>query len=159
LKTVSAAPSESGIIENGEHVLALRVYYEDTDAGGIVYHANYLKYAERARTEMLRLIGISQREWLAREGLAFAVRDLAIDYLRPARLDDGLAIRSRLLESRGATLTLEQRIGRVLRDAGIEEELARLRVRVACIRTDGRAARLPLAIREAFAVFGPKGEF
>jgi acyl-CoA thioester hydrolase len=149
-------------VQHGEHVLRLRVYYEDTDAGGIVYHSNYLKFAERARTEMLRLIGISQRELLQRDGIAFAVRDLSIDYLRPARLDDEVIVRSRLLESRGASLTLEQRIRRESdfgAAKGTDEDLARIRVRVACIRRDGRPGRMPSGVKAAFAAMGTEGKF
>jgi acyl-CoA thioester hydrolase len=71
----------------------VRVYYEDTDAGGIVYYANYLKYFERARTEWLRALGIHQQELLEREGAAFVVRSVAVEYIAAARLDDELAVR------------------------------------------------------------------
>ena len=70
------------------HIFNLRVYYEDTDAGGIVYYANYLKFAERARTEVLRDLGVAQRELLEVEGIGFAVRRCAVDYFAPAKLDD-----------------------------------------------------------------------
>lgn len=133
----------SGHIEAGEHVLPLRVYYEDTDAGGIVYHSNYLKFAERARTELLRLVGISQAELARRHGLAFAVRDCAIDYRAPARLDDLLEVRSRLTALSAATLRAEQCISR---DG---EDLVRLGVRVACVKLDGRPARLPSPLRDS----------
>ena len=88
--------TQASRIEGGEHVLSIRVYYEDTDAAGIVYYANYLKYAERARTEMLRLMGVEQSELAQSHGLAFAVRNCAIDYQRPAKLDDLLEVRSHL---------------------------------------------------------------
>ena len=105
--TAEASP-DSGYVKRGEHYFRLRVYYEDTDAGGIVYHSRYLNFAERARTEMLRIAGIGQREVLARDGLAFAVRDLSIDYLRAARLDDQLLVRSRVVEQ-GAAPTADPR--------------------------------------------------
>ena len=73
-----------GRMEGDEHVLSVRVYYEDTDAAGIVYHSNYLKFAERGRTELLRLAGISQAELVKTHGMAFAVRDCALDYRAPA---------------------------------------------------------------------------
>ncbi|MDX1710537.1 MAG: tol-pal system-associated acyl-CoA thioesterase [Rhodovibrionaceae bacterium] len=155
----AAASPDSGRIENGEHHFRLRVYYEDTDAGGIVYHSNYLKYAERARTEMLRLTGIGQRDLLARDGLAFAVRSLSIDFLRPARLDDELAVRSRLTERGAASMTILQRIVRADGQSGDEEDLTLLTVRVACVRTDGRPTRIPAEVREGFAVFAPEAEF
>ena len=88
----------SGHFDGVEHVLPLRVYYEDTDAAGIVYYANYLKFAERARTEMLRLLGIHQRAMSEDYGLAFAVRDCSVDYRHPARLDDLPEVRSRLVK-------------------------------------------------------------
>ena len=93
-----------------EHVFPVRVYYEDTDAGGIVYHANYLKFAERARTEMLRLLGHDQFDLLAQEEIGFTVRRCEVDYLAPARLDDALEVRTRLIDVRGASLKLAQTV-------------------------------------------------
>lgn len=133
----------SGRIEGEIHVLPLRVYYEDTDAGGVVYHSNYLKFAERARSEMLRLVGIEQTALRERSGLVFAVSTLTIAFKRPARFDDLLEVRSRLSALAGASVTAEQRI---LRAA---EELARLVVRVALVTADGRPARLPPNLRQA----------
>lgn len=133
----------SGRIEGETHVLPLRVYYEDTDAGGVVYHSNYLKYAERARSEMLRLVGIKQAELRERSGLVFAVFALSIAFKRPARFDDLLEVRSRLSALAGASITAEQRI---LRAA---EELAQLVVKVALVTVDGRPARLPQDLRQA----------
>lgn len=132
-----------GRIDGHMHVLPVRVYYEDTDAGGIVYYANYLKFAERARTEMLRLLGINQSEMAQRYGMAFAVRDCAIDYRRPARLDDLIEVRSRLIALAAATISAVQSIWRDT------EELARLELRVACLRRDGRPARIPAPVRQA----------
>ena len=76
----------SGTVDQGTHTFPIRVYYEDTDAAGIVYYANYLKFAERARTELLRYAGINQTEMADRYGMAFAVRDCAVDYRRPAQI-------------------------------------------------------------------------
>lgn len=137
----------SGRIENGRHCFPLRVYYEDTDSGGIVYYANYLKFAERARTEMLRLVGINQTEMAQRHDAVFAVRDCAIDYRRPARLDDVLEVRSRLVEIGAATLSAEQAIHR---DG---DEIARLDVRIACLRRDGRPIRIPAPVRSALSPY------
>ena len=92
----------SGRFEKGEHVLPVRVYYEDTDAAGIVYYANYLKYAERARTELLRLAGIRQSDVSREHCMAFAVCDCQVDYQSPARLDDLVEVRSRLVVLRAA---------------------------------------------------------
>jgi len=137
----------SGRVESGTHRLPIRVYYEDTDAAGIVYYANYLKFAERARTEMLRLAGINQSEMTTRYGMAFAVRNCTIDFRAPARLDDLIEVRSRFTELAGATLSGVQAIWR---DA---EELVRLDVRVACLRENGRPTRIPAPLRQALQPF------
>jgi acyl-CoA thioester hydrolase len=129
------------------HRWPLRVYYEDTDAAGIVYYANYLKFVERARTELLREHGIDYQRLLAGEGLVFAVRDCAIDYLRPARLDDTLEVQTRVVEISAAAIRIEQT---VLRSA---ELLVRVALRIVCLRQDGRPARLPAAVREAVSAY------
>ena len=135
--------SLSGHIEGGEHVLPVRVYYEDTDAAGIAYYANYLKFAERARTEMLRLAGIQQSEVRRQYGVAFAVRDCKVDYCQPARLDDLVEVRSRLTGLRGASAEMAQEISR---DGAV---LVRLDLRLACIGPDARPARFPATLRAA----------
>ncbi len=132
-------------IRNGEHIFALRVYYEDTDAGGIVYYANYLRFAERARTEMIRDLGIRNPELHARHGAAFAVRRCNADYRRPARLDDLLAVHTRLTAVGGASVDAVQVVRRD------DEELVRLDVRLAYMTADGRATRLPKDVRGALA--------
>ena len=137
----------SGRIEGHRHIFPIRVYYEDTDAAGVVYHAGYLRFAERARTEMLRLAGITISKMRDDHGLVFAVRDCAVDYLAPARLDDLVEVCSRLVRLAGASLKAEQIIGR---DGS---ELARLGVRVACVDSGGRPARIPAALREALKPF------
>ena len=143
----------SGRIEAGEHLFPVRIYYEDTDAAGLVYHANYLKYAKRARTEMLRLVGINQSEFAARHGITFSLRECTLDYRRPARLDDLVEVRSRLIDLRAATVHAEQVI------ACHNSELARIRARVACVRSDGRPARVPSSLRDALApYFQRKGQ-
>lgn len=126
-----------------EHKLQIRVYYEDTDAGGIVYYANYLKFAERARTEMLRAGGLDQSRIFADQGLMFAVRRCSVDYLRPARLDDLLTVSTGLLAARGARIDLEQRV----HNTGDENhDLAILTVQLACLDRRGRAVRWPAEI-------------
>ena len=107
----------------------LRVYWEDTDAGGVVYHASYLRFLERARTEWLRAQGIEQQRLRAEHGLLFVVRDLQIEFLLPARLDDGLDVTVETAERRSASMLFGQRI--VRRASG--ELLAVARVRAACI--------------------------
>lgn len=127
------------------HRHAVRVYFEDTDAGGVVYHAAYLRFAERARTEMMRDLGKSHADMIADTGALFAVRRCTMDFLKPARLDDLLEIETSIVEVGGATMDLRQR---VLRDS---EELVRLDVRLACMNQAGRATRIPAVIRDALA--------
>jgi acyl-CoA thioester hydrolase len=137
----TAAPSESPL--PGDHLHAVRVYYEDTDCSGVVYHASYLRFAERARTEMLRDLGVAHSEMIARTGLAFAVRRLEVDYLAPARLDDRLEVLTRIRHVGGASLGALQ----VVRGANAGADLARITLRLACINQNGRPARLPSAVR------------
>ena len=133
----------SGEMVDGEHCYPLRVFYEDTDAGGIVYHARYLNFAERARTEMLRLAGIQQSELRARLGVVFALRRCAVDFRRPAVLDDQIEVRSRFTAMKGASLSAVQTIWRG------NEELTRIDVDVASVRGDGRPTRIPAAVLAA----------
>lgn len=134
-------PAMSGRMEGKIHQFPVRVYYADTDAGGIVYHATYLDFAERARTEMMRLFGLDHTQLRADHGLFFAVRSCEIDYRRPARLDDLLEIRSQLTHLGGASLHISQSIWRG------EETLVHLVIRLVCMHFDGRAMRMPAAIR------------
>jgi acyl-CoA thioester hydrolase len=136
-----------GEIRGGRHHMSVRVYYEDTDFSGIVYHANYLRFMERGRTNYLRLIGANHRELFdATEkeapGFAFVVRHMTLDYLRPARMDDILDIVTAPHEVRGASITLHQKVMRG------EELLVEARVQVAFI-SRGRAQRIPLPLRQA----------
>ena len=139
-------PDIAGRIENGVHRLAVRVYYEDTDFSGAVYHANYLKFCERARSDFLRLAGIHHHElhWHESEGrMGFVVRRMECDFLRPARIDDLLEVDSRFQHMAGARLELAQN---VLRGA---EELFRACVTVALVDAGGRPRRLPPAMATA----------
>lgn len=129
------------------HCWPIRVYYEDTDAGGIVYYANYLKFAERARTEMMRELGTSHSEMIETEELSFAVSRCEVDYLKSARLDDLLEVRTRIVEVGGATLDALQVIRRN------QDDVARLKVRLACVNRDGRARRIPASVRAALTRF------
>lgn len=128
----------------GAHVFPVRVYYEDTDAGGVVYHANYLRFAERARTEMLREAGIVHSALMASDGLGFIVRRCAVDFLKPARLDDALEVHTRVLGATGARLEAEQTIRRGA------EDMARLVLEIACVDREGRPQRLPNRLLTAF---------
>ena len=123
------------------HIFPVRVYYEDTDAGGVVYHSNYLRFAERARTELLRDHGIDHTRLLSESGLIFAVRRCEAEYVKPARLDDALEIRTRCIEATGASFWLEQLVQR----AG--ETLVEMKLRLVCLTKDGRPARLPETLR------------
>ena len=139
--------SLDGNIRDGRHLMRVRVYYEDTDFTGIVYHANYLRFMERGRTNYLRLIGANHRELFeATEkeapGFAFVVRHMTLDFLRPARMDDLLDIVTAPQEVRGASITLHQK---VLRG---DELLVEARVQVAFI-SQGRAQRIPAPLRQA----------
>lgn len=125
-----------------EYALNVRVYYEDTDAGGVVFYANYLRFFERARTEMLRAGGIDQHALLAGARVAFVVRSVTVDYLASARLDDAITITAALERIGGASATFVQR---VLRD---NEVLATASVKVVCVNLDEmRPLPIPPAIR------------
>ena len=134
---MSDEPS-AGWLEGPEHVLPVRVYYEDTDFTGLVYHGNYARFFERGRTDFLRLAGIRHAALLERpDPLAFTVTRLAIDFRRAARIDDGLQVRTRYQAIRGPRLFIRQRI---LRGA---ELIAVAEVEAACIDLSGRARRPP----------------
>jgi acyl-CoA thioester hydrolase len=124
------------------HRIQVRVYYEDTDFSGAVYHAAYLHFFERGRTEFLRAEGIHHSE-LASEGIAFAVRSMEIEFPRAAHIDDLLVVDTAVVEVSGARLTLDQSIERG------DELVARAKVVVVAIK-DGKATRLPKAVVAAF---------
>jgi acyl-CoA thioester hydrolase len=129
--------------ESGVHRFPIRVYYEDTDAGNIVYHANYLRFMERARTEMLRLLGWEHTGLLHDEGVSFAVRRVEIDFVAPARLDDTLEVETRIIDIGGASFVVDQTIRR---DG---KELARAELKLATLNRAGRPARLSAEVRAA----------
>jgi len=143
-----------GRFDGREHRLALRVYFEDTDLSGVVYHANYLRWMERARSDMLRLAGIDQRAAHdAGEG-AYAVTEIAIRYRAPARLDDAVVVASRLMTVRPASCRIHQRVirgGLILADA---------EVTAAFVAPDGRPRRQPRAWIDAFQplIWAPETE-
>lgn len=126
------------------HSFPVTVYYEDTDLGGIVYHANYLKYVERARSDWVRHLGIDQNA-LRAEGLVFAVHRIEADFLAPARLDDQLTVTTRIKAATPARLTLDQLVFRA--ENGGEAGLFRARVTLVAITLDGKPRRLPLQLR------------
>lgn len=126
------------------HRAEYRVYYEDTDMAGLVYHANHLKFMERGRSDMVRARGIDQARMLA-AGRMFAVARVEIDYLSPARFGELLEVETRVLRAGAARLELAQ----ALRVAG--RDVARAAVRLVCLDTDGRARRIPAEVRAALA--------
>lgn len=138
----------TGRFENGAFIFPIRVYFEDTDAGGIVYNANYLKFAERARTEFLRHVWVNgQQNMLETEHCAFVVRRLEIDFISPAKLDDFLLASCQVVEERGASLIVYQEIKRD------DVVLAKLHVRVAYFNLDnGKPVRIPDEVKKAMMV-------
>jgi acyl-CoA thioester hydrolase len=135
----------SGEIVDGKHMLVLRVYYEDTDAAGIVYYAHWLRFLERGRTELLRLLGQEHAVLREERGVNWVVRRCAIEYLKPARLDDMVEIVTTCGELRGASLDMSQEArcdGQVL----VRAELV-----IACMGPAGRPVRLPPQLRTALA--------
>lgn len=127
-----------------EHRFALTVYFEDTDTAGIVYHANYLRFFERARSDMLRAAGIDQRAFLDQDGGAYAVTEMDIKWRRSARLDDDLVVVSRVTGVRAASCAIHQRVMRG------EEVLAEATVTAALLSPQGRPIRQPAAWVETF---------
>ena len=141
-----------GRFDGKRHRFPVRVYFEDTDLSGIVYHANYLRYMERARSDMLRLAGIDQRAVHEAGGGAYAVSALAIRYRRPARLDDALVVVTRLTQIRAASVDIHQRVmcgTEILTDADVTAAL---------VAISGRPTRQPLAWIEAFRRLVDQGE-
>ena len=138
-----------GVIQDGRHTMQVRVYYEDTDFSGIVYHANYLRFMERGRTNFLRLLGAHQQSLFGEieseaPGFAFVVRSMRLDFLKPARMDDVLTVTTRPAEIKGASITLHQEVCR----AG--DLLLEADVRVAFV-SEGRARPIPKPLRMAMA--------
>lgn len=126
----------------------IRVYWEDTDAGGVVYHASYLRFLERARTEWLRARGIDQVRVREEHGIVFVVRDLAIEFLRPARLDDEVEACVTPVRQRAASLEFAQALERI----GDGAALVRAKVRAACVQADGfRPAPIPRVLAQQLA--------
>jgi acyl-CoA thioester hydrolase len=139
-----SAPT-SGRLVDGVHVLPLRIYYEDTDAAGIVYYANWLRFLERGRTELLRLLGQQHSALRDERGVSWVVRRCTIDYLKPARLDETIEVVTSCGELRGASLDMIQQARRGA------EILLRAELVVACMGQGGRPVRLPPHLRTALA--------
>ncbi|HWF76834.1 MAG TPA: tol-pal system-associated acyl-CoA thioesterase [Caulobacteraceae bacterium] len=138
----------SGAFDGREHVLPVRVYYEDTDFTGVVYHASYLRFFERGRTEFLRAIGVEHAALLQLpEPCAFALTRIAVDFRKAARVDDALEVRTKYHSVRGVRIGAAQRI---VRDGAL---IAEADVEVVCIRPDGRPRRPPPVLTERMASF------
>ncbi len=145
-------PDLAGRLVDGDHVLPVRVYYEDTDFTGVVYHGAFVRFIERGRSDFVRLIGIHHSEL---EGgvhgarLAFAVRGMTFDFAKPARIDDLLEIRTSIISFRGARIVFDQK---VLRG---EDTLVAAEVTVAIITQEGRPTRLPKALSDKMLPYIP----
>jgi len=143
---MAAHGPEAGALEAGEHVLPLRVYYEDTDFTGVVYHAAYLRFFERGRTEHLRALGVGHAALFGRpDPCAFAVTKIAVAFRRAARIDDALSVRTRFAQGGRVRLAAAQRI---LRGA---ELVAEAEVEIVCIRPGGGPRRVPPDVAERLA--------
>lgn len=142
-------PDLAGRLTPEGHILPVRVYYEDTDFSGLVYHANYLQFMERGRSDYLRLIGVHHADLdqgTLGERLVFAVRRMEIDFLKPARIDDIVEVHTRTEKIGGARLFL----GQLVRHRGID--LIAASVTVAILGSDGRPRRIPAEIAEKFTI-------
>jgi acyl-CoA thioester hydrolase len=136
-----AWPGISGRIQNGIHIMPIRIYYEDTDAGGVVYHARYVAFCERARSDCLRLLGIHQSGF---DNINFVVRRMVCDFLKPARLDDLLEVHTRFVEMAGARVEIGQEVmlnGNTVFKADVT---------VALVDARGRLKRLPESMADRF---------
>jgi len=140
----------TGCYRDGGYHFPVRVYYEDTDAGGIVYHAGYLKFAERARTEFMRSLGWAHDRLIAELGVIWVVRRLLIEYRRPARLDDCLLVITTCDSLQGASIDIRQRIWRG------DVELTELQLQIALLTPEGRPARVPTILASALNPFLPQ---
>lgn len=145
------------MISGGTHRFTIRVYYEDTDAGGVVYYANYLRFAERARTEALREMGVSHAGMTALHGCFFMVRRVKLDYLAPAHLDDCLTVTTRTTAVGGASVGLRQDF-LIMRPEGAPRRIAEAELQLACVRVaDGRPVAIPSRWRQALVAFAGSG--
>ena len=137
-----------GVVRDGRHHMQIRVYYEDTDFSGIVYHANYLRFMERGRSEFLRMSGAGHQDMFAgQEPLVWAVRRMNVDFDRPARMEEALTVRTSVLELAGARMRLDQRVTRA------SDILVKAVVEVCVITLDGRPRRVPDSTRKKLEIF------
>ena len=140
-----------GLIDGDRHLYAVRVYYEDTDLSGITYHANYLRWFERARSDLLRMLDIDQRAAIEAGEGAYAVSEINLRYLLPAKLDDDVVIETRCTQMRAASCRMQQR---ATRD---DQLLAEAELRIGFVALTGKPTRQPQMWRDAFQRFMEKG--
>lgn len=133
----------SGRFEGGIHHLDIPVYYEDTDAGGVVYYANYLRFAERGRTEALQLAGVNHIDLMRDHAVWFVARRCVVDYFKPGKLDDMLTVHTSIIEMKNTSLLMRQDISR----SG--ERIARVDAFMVCVNSDVKPQRIPEPVREA----------
>ncbi|SOD97622.1 YbgC/FadM family acyl-CoA thioesterase [Caenispirillum bisanense] len=143
--SATAPVPAQGVVRDGVHVFPVRIYYEDTDAGGIVYHARYLHFTERARSELMRLCGYDNRDLMKDPGIAFAVRKATCDFRRPAVLDDLLEVHTTVGKVGGASF---EAVHEIKRDGEI---LVRIDIKLASMALAGGVARLPDAVKHRLA--------
>ena len=132
----------AAILPGGTHIFPVRVYYEDSDTAGIVYYANYLKFAERARTETMRDLGFNLQDIKVQQRVEFAVRRCTVDYILPAVIDDLLEVHTKATKVGGASFELRQTVMRG------DDALVVMDVKLACRKSDGRPGRLPVEVRD-----------
>ncbi len=140
--TVAVPRPTSGVMDGNAHLFPIRIYYEETDAGRMVYHASYLKFAERARTEMMRVNGLDHLSLMESEGLVFTVHSADIRYLNQAKLDDELLVRTQVAGSGGASMHMSQKVFRIEK-AEMGQPVAEIDLRLALVDENGRPKRLP----------------
>ncbi len=133
-------------MDGAVHLYPLRVYYEETDAGRMVYHAAYLKFAERARTEMMRVNGLDHIEMIEKFGLVFAVHSAEIRYVQQAKLEDELIVQTSVEAVGGASMTMDQRIN-LVGDNGIGAAISKVKIKLVIVDENGRPQRLPANIK------------
>ncbi len=146
-------------IKNNAHHFPVRVYYEDTDAGEVVYHTGYIRFAERARTELLRTLFGNQSDIREQFNLLFVVKHMEVDYLAPARLDDLLTVKTTLVKPKNASLTFHQQIWRTKDENNTLKQATKLidmKVVVVAVGNNGKPKKLPTAIRESLNVIAEK---
>lgn len=127
------------------HTIPIRIYYEDTDAGGITYHASFIRFGERGRTEFLRHIGYNNSDLTRELGTVFVVRHIEIDYLKPAYLDDLLTLETSILEMRNTSFIMDHKFYKQ------DEKICEIKVTLVCVQTNGiKPVRLPEDVRQSF---------